>query len=71
MAVALLRRTASFATSFSFSMKSSDRARDESVCRVGEYVADYSELTPEEKSATDPFLDDLLARSTVVSTKRL
>lgn len=45
--------------------------RDDDLHRVGKFIADYSELTPEEKAAQDPLLESLLAKSTVVSTKDL
>ena len=38
---------------------------------IGEYFADYSELTEEELAASDPQADAIIARSIVVSSKRL
>lgn len=45
--------------------------RHEQPHMVGEYYADYSELTKEELAASDPQADALIARSRVVSSKRL
>lgn len=65
--------TASFATADSFTVKLIDVQTScaDALPRVGEYLADYSELSAEELNATDPFMDDLLANSRVVSSKRL
>lgn len=41
------------------------------VYRIGEYYADYSALTDAELAASDPDADELIARSRVVSSKRL
>ncbi|MCO5146417.1 MAG: hypothetical protein M9939_01975 [Mesorhizobium sp.] len=46
-------------------------AREESRHMVGQYHADYSELGSEELAACDPDADALIARSRVVSSKRL
>lgn len=64
--------TASFATTSSYTIK---RTEVQMSCadvapRVGEYVADYSELSADELAATDLFLDEILAHSKVVSVKR-
>lgn len=68
MAVAqLLRRTAANHT---VSAPSPRASQSEPVHRVGKYVADYSELSPEEIAAPIPEMDALLARSKVISVKR-
>lgn len=69
--VAVALRAASFVTSRSFTVQTEQFSCGESIDRVGEYVADYSELTSDELAARDPHLDDLLARSRVVSVKSL
>lgn len=45
--------------------------RDEKPHLVGEYYADYSDLTADELAASDPDADALIARSRVVSSRRL
>ncbi|MGD9913863.1 MAG: hypothetical protein AB7S80_07265 [Rhizobiaceae bacterium] len=42
----------------------------EETHRIGKYVADYSELTADQMMQTDAAMDDLIARSHVVSAKR-
>jgi len=65
--------TASFATTSSYSVKLTgvQTSCADASPLVGEYQADYSELSAVELSATDPFMDELLANSRVVSSKRL
>lgn len=72
MVAVLQRHTASFATTRSYSVPAKDVAFscENAVHRVGEYVADYSELTEDEIAAPVPEMDGLLARSKVVSVKR-
>lgn len=55
----------------SLALKSLERRREEVTFMVGEYYADYSELTADELAASDANADALIARSRVVSTKRL
>jgi hypothetical protein len=48
--------------------RSFTRTPAEPEYRVGEYFADYSELTPEEIHAVDPDLEELFRNSTPVVT---
>ena len=72
MVAVLLRQTASFATTTSYAVKAADvqLSCGEVLHSVGEYVADYSELSADDIGASIPRIDDLLARSKVVSVKR-
>ena len=72
MVAVALRHTASFATSRSYSVQSTSIqiACKESDHRVGEYIADYSELSAGDIAAPHAEMDELLARSKVVSVKR-
>lgn len=47
------------------------QSRADDTDMIGEYIADYSGLTAEELATSDPEADDLIARSRVVSSKRL
>jgi hypothetical protein len=51
--------------------RTSHAGDDQQPQMVGEYFADYSELTEEELAASDPQADAIIARSIVVSSKRL
>lgn len=64
--------TASFMTTRSFSVDRTDIQMScaEVLPRVGEYVADYSALSAEEIATPIKDVDDLLARSKVISVKR-
>jgi hypothetical protein len=46
--------------------RSFTRTPAEPQYRVGDYIADYSELTPEEIQAVDPHVEELFRNSTPV-----
>ncbi|TGP27365.1 hypothetical protein EN875_034050 [Mesorhizobium sp. M2D.F.Ca.ET.232.01.1.1] len=45
-------------------------AQNEEMHKIGDYYADYSELTDEQLAKTDPDMEAFIARSRVVSVKR-
>lgn len=72
MVAVLQRQTASFITTHTYSVKAAEvqMSSIDVAHHVGDYIADYSELSPEDIAKPIPEMDALLARSKVVSVKR-